>query len=85
MPSLAGPSVLVARGAVAVAVLTSTSGRLLELRTPGVTEPWAAYDLTVLARLRPGATSGVAALPGRGLSLLALVGGRLTVLRGGAV
>ena len=81
VPAFAGtPVVRTLRDATSI-VVTTTRGRLVELRTPGVADPWAAYDLTLLARLGPGVVAGAAALPGRGPSLLCDDAGRLVEVR----
>ena len=83
LPSLTGEPVVVTRGTVTEVVVESTTGRLVELSSLGVADPWSSYDLTTLARVAAGAASGAVALPGRGLSLLCVVGGRLVVVLGG--
>jgi hypothetical protein len=83
LPSLAGDPVVVARGTVTDVVVESTKGRLVELSSLGVADPWSSYDLTSLAGLARGAATGATALPGRGLALLVAVGGRLVVVDGG--
>ena len=84
LPSLAGEPVVESRGNVTVVVVESTAGRLVELSSLGVADPWASYDLTSLARTS-GAATGAAALPGRGLELLCTIGGRLVLVHGGTV
>jgi hypothetical protein len=83
LPSLQGDPVVVARGPVTDVVVESATGRIVELSSLGVADPWAAYDLTTLARVPRGATSGAVALPGGALTLLCAVGGRLVVVSGG--
>ena len=83
LPSLTGDPVVVASGTVTDVVLESTTGRLVELSSLGVADPWASYDLTSLAGVARGAATGAALLPGRTVALLVAVGGRLVVVRGG--
>jgi hypothetical protein len=85
LPSLTGDPVVVAKGTVTDVVVESTRGRLVELSSLGVADPWSSYDLTSLGGISRGAASGAVALPGSGLDLLAAVGGRLVVVGGGAV
>lgn len=85
LPSFEGDPVVVATDTATDVVVQSTSGRLVELSSLGVADPWSAYDLTTLGRLPHGGSTGAVAVPGRTLSLLCAVGGRLVVIAGGAV
>jgi hypothetical protein len=80
LPALPGSAAMLLDGSLTEVVCSSGGGRLIELTSLGVSEPWAAFDLTALARLG-GPTAGVAVLPGAPTSLLATVRGRFVVLR----
>jgi len=85
LPALVGTPLVVARGAVTDVVLASATGRLVELSSLSIADPWSSYDLTSLARVVRGGSTGSALLPGRTLTLLSVVGGRLVVVGGGTV
>ena len=80
LPALPGAASVLVDGAVTEVVCGTSTGRLLELTSLGVSAPWAAFDLTQLAHL-DGAVQGAAVLPGGPTALLVAVRGRIVVLR----
>ena len=79
LPALPGAASVLVDGAVTEVVCGTSTGRLLELTSLGVSAPWAAFDLTQLAHL-DGAVQGAAVLPGGPTALLVAVRGHLVVL-----
>src|SRR6202035_3023419 len=64
LPALVGDPVVIAKDAVTVVLLASPSGRLVELSSLSIADPWSSYDLTSLARVaRGGAGGGGAVAP----------------------
>jgi hypothetical protein len=79
VPRFTGPASVLVAGAATDVLCTSRTGRLIELSSLGVSEPWSSYDLTTLAHLH-AATQGAAVLPGVPTSLLVATHGRLVLL-----
>ncbi len=80
LAALSGVPSLLTSGSDLVVAATSRGGRLYEVTSQGVTDPYAAYDLTSLGALR-AACSGAAFVAGTTRALLAVVGGHLVLLR----
>ena len=72
------------RGTVTDVVVQSTTGRLVELSSLGVADPWSSYDLTSLAGVAAGCGDGAPSpCPGRASPCSWRSAGRLVVVRGG--
>lgn len=82
LPGVAGTPEVLSDGSATTIVATTTGGRILSFSSLGVAAPWSAYDLTTLARVPPGGSTGLAVLPGTRAALLCVFQGHFVVLTG---